>query len=414
MAFESFTSHIPGHIPSAANMDRFNTNRKRPDPYYDFNASKRLQQSKASNNHDSLFLSDDEGDAQIDEDLFGRNNDDDFATLVDTPRPQPARPVQSQPTQSRPAQQRASTQHRPATQSTSTPTTNGATTTNDTSNSGNTSKPTNGRSEAAAVDLVEVKDEKDEDEDEEPDWVKDVADKDKVKLFVGRRNKQVLVKRVDLAKSPILTSWIIDDPDQGSYIMRPQLARTEFANFDAVLQFLHSSEYAPLLVDNRLDGLKSNEAYAKELVRSGRIYIIAQRFQIEGLAELVFGKIDKVDVSKFSIKAIVELAGVIFGDKNSVVLPHPAAAAATAAVNRANASAGSQEGVAGLKDKLEEWIITQVAKNLQEIMNNQQETFWKVERKTSKKLFFAQVMEEAAVQYRVTGGKLPGPVVELD
>jgi len=413
MAFESFTSHIPGHIPSAANMDRFNTNRKRPAPSYnDFNASKRLQQPKASNNHDSLFLSDDEGDAQTDEDLFSRDNEDDLTTLVSAPRPQPARPVQSQPTQPRPAQQRASTQHRPATHSKSTPTMTGATTTNGTSDSGNTSRPTNGQSEAAAVDPIEVKDEKDE--AEEPDWVKDVADKDKVKLFVGRRNKQVLVKRVDLAKSPILTSWIIDDPDQGPYIMRPQLARTEFADFDAVLQFLHSSEYAPLLVDNRLDGLKSNEAYAKELVRSGRVYIIAQRFQIDGLAELVFRKIDKVDVSKFSIKAIVELAGVIFGDKNGAVLPHPAAAAAPAAVSRANASVGSQEAVAGLKDKLEEWIITQVAKNLQEIMNNQQETFWKIERKTSKKLFFAQVMEEAAVQYRATGGKLPGPVVELD
>lgn len=407
MAFESFTSHIPGRGPSFAGMDLSNTDRKRPAPSYnDFGASKRLQQPKVSSNHDSLFLSDDEDEAQIDEDLSARDNDSDFHILANTLRPQPAQSAQSQPSQSRPAQQRASTQHRPATQLTRTPTTNG------TSGSGDTSRPTNARSEVAAADLTEVKDEKDE--AEEPDWVKNVADKDKVKLFVGKRNKQVLVRRADLAKSPILTSWIIDDFDQGAYIMRPQLARTEFLDFDAVLQYLHSSEYAPLLVDDRLDGLKDDEAYAKELVRSGRIYIISQRFQIEGLAELVFRKIDKVDVSKFSIKAIVELAGVIFGDKNVAVLPPLAAAAATAAQNRADASGESQGGVAGPKDKLEEWIITQVAKNLQEIMNSQQETFWKVEKKTSKKLFFAKVMEEAAAQYRATGGKLPGPVIELD
>lgn len=398
-------------------MDRFSTNRKRPAPTYnDSSASKRSQQSKASNSHDSLFLSDDEGDAQIDEELFGCDNDNGFTSLINTLRPQPV-----QPTQSLPAQPRL-TYERPATSSTAqprtgsyftvTPTTQGVrNTTNDTSSAAKNSNPTNARSTPANNDLVEVKDETDE--AVKPDWVRDIADKDKVKLFIGKRNKQILVKRADLAKSPTLSSWVIDDPDQGAYIMRPQLAKTEFIDFDAVLQFLHSSEYAPILVDNGLDGLKTDEAYAKELVRSGRIYIIAQTFQVEGLAELVLDKISKVDVDKFPTKAIVELAGVIFNDKRFAPLANPAVAAAVGSANGGEGVPDS-EAAAGAKDKLEEWIITHVAKNFREIMNIQQEAFWKVERATSKKMFFAQVMEETAQQYRATGGRLPEPVVQLD
>ncbi|KAK5940224.1 hypothetical protein PMZ80_007644 [Knufia obscura] len=428
-------------------MDRFNTNRKRPAPTYnDFNASKRLQQSQSkSSNHDSLFISDDEGEAQVDEELFGRDNDNDFTSLVNSLRPQSVRPAQSQPqpqsqsqsqsqpTQPRPTQQRPPAQQRPATQPTSTPTTNGAST-----NGANTSISTSANAATVppptTIDLdqldtdTSIKDEADQ--ISEPPWLKDTPPTEKVTLFIGRLNRTALVRRTDLAKSPILTSWIIDDPSQtsggqGAYIMRPQLAKCSYADFDAVLQFFHSGEYAPMLVDDCLDGVVGEEGYAKELLRGGRVYIIARMFEVQGLAELVYRKIERVDVGRYSIKAIVELAGIIFDNKRvpTPAVSIPAAAAGAAAVNRANENGtdgadGANNGDAGAeqpgRDKLEEWIITQVAKNFQEIMSTQQDVFWRVERKTRERMFFARVLEEASSQYRATGGRLAGAVVTID
>lgn len=208
--------------------------------------------------------------------------------------------------------------------------------------------------------------------------------------------------------------------------MRPQLAKTSFVDFDAVLQFLHSGEYAPLLVDGRLDGVSDvgTEGYDRELLRGGRVYNIGKMFTVEGLAELVYNKIERVDVARYSIRAIVELAGIIFDGKR---VSTPAVSTPAAAVNRENENgtdgadgtgSGNGSGNTGAEqpesDKLEEWIITQVAKNFQEIMSTQQDVFWRVERKTRERMFFARVLEEASSQYRATGGRLAGAVVTID
>jgi len=246
-----------------------------------------------------------------------------------------------------------------------------------------------------------------------PAWIKGKAPPGRVKIYVGRRNKQVLAKREDLAKSAILTSFIIDDPVQGAFIMRPQLLRTDFNDFDAVLQFIHSGEYAPILVEDSeniggpklLDGLKTHEAYAKEVVRSGRIYVIAQTFQVEGLAEQVLTKITGVDITKFNNHSLVELAGIVFSNTRCPV----------STMNATGNIDGEENASAAKKsDPLEEWIICQLAKNFREIMRSEQTTFWNVEHKTSKKFLFARVLKEVADQYWAVGGLPTASFIELD
>ena len=122
-------------------------------------------------------------------------------------------------------------------------------------------------------------------------------------------------------------------------------------------------------------------------------------FVIDGLADVVYNKITQVDRKSFSIRSLVELARVVFTD-NRAKLP---------TVQTIPATTNDQ-----VKDKLEEWIIGQIAQNFEEITRSQHESIWSAVRMTSKKMFFARVLEEVADRYRATGGKLPGPIVELD
>ncbi|KAJ9651407.1 hypothetical protein H2198_009322 [Neophaeococcomyces mojaviensis] len=252
-----------------------------------------------------------------------------------------------------------------------------------------------------------------EEQSDEPDWVKAKTPAGRVKIYVGRRNKQVLVKRDDLANSAILTSFITDDQEQGAYIMRPQLLQTDFNDFDAVLQYIHSGEYAPMLIEDSedptgpklLDGLKTHEAYARELVRSGRIYVIAQNFQVEGLAGQVLKKITEVDITKFNNHSLIELAGVVFNDTRHL---------RSLTNTTMNGDGEATATAVNANDPLEQWIIRQLAKNFREIMRSEQATFWKIEHKTSKKLLFARVLEEAADQYRAVGGLPAVNLIELE
>lgn len=255
-------------------------------------------------------------------------------------------------------------------------------------------------------ETFQIKDEETEmDTATESDYLSTIPTSQHVKIFVGRRNRSIKVNRADLSKSPTLLSYIVDDPIQGSFIMRPQLMTTHYEDFAAVSQFLRAGEYAPLLLENPTDqagpkilnGLKSDEDYAKELVKSGKLYGLAKTYSVEGMAELVFKKVSEVDAGKFSIESLVRVAEVVFKNGTNI------------------GGSGNLEGggTAG-QDLLEEWIVGKLAFNFQEIMRTQREKFFEVVRVTGKKMLLARVLEEVAMKYRVSGGKLPEPVIELD
>lgn len=398
-------------------MDYRRTNHKRSNTTYnDVDTSKRR---KVSDDRvpSPLFLSDDEDDAFIDEDLFGGDTDSTPAMPHSNGQhatmPRELSYADPTPNQSANLNQEGSSVDNDSHLREHLQGFNTGTLLSATATMNNVRMPTTNSSHADSTsaasfkEVVEVKDEPDDELAKEPDWLQNTPNTDRIRLYVGKKNRQVFVKRSDLAKSPILTSYIIEpdnDPDPGQstpYIMRPQLLKMDFNDFSALVQFLHSGEYEPMLVEAEgsaekeyvLDGFSKDRAYSTELVRAGRIYVIAQMFKVEGLEEVVFGKITKVNERKYSIKSLVELAGVVFSDKRSDI-----------------GGVSTNNG----KDKLETWIIGQFAKNLQEIMKTQHDEFWAVEKKTSKKMFLAQVLEETADRYRALGGKLPGPVVELD
>lgn len=248
-----------------------------------------------------------------------------------------------------------------------------------------------------------------------PSYLSDTNEVNRIKIYIGKRQRQIFAQREEIAKSPILTSFIVDDAQQGAFIMRPQLLNTNPADFDAVLQFIHTSTFEPLVVgkegDKRFEKAYSNDDYGKELIRLGKIYVIAQMFQVQGLEDAIYDKVCTISARRFPNKALVELAGVIFSDKRNT----GGSAAGVTSASSSQTAAGEGQDDTAVKDKFEEWIITKVASNLQEIQKHQHEDFWAVEKKTTKKMFYARVLELAAEIYRANSGRLlSATVVELD
>lgn len=258
----------------------------------------------------------------------------------------------------------------------------------------------------ANLPVIQIKDEEEMDSIMESESLRNIPPSQRVKIFVGKKSQSILVNRADLSKSPILLSYVVDDPIQGSFIMRPQLVKTHYWDFSAVAQFLRSGEYTPRLQDDAanptdgkvLNGLKGDGDYAKELVRSGKLYGMAKRFGVEGMAELVFRKVSEVDAGKYNVNSLVCVAEIVFK----------------------NANGGREEGqdnpIANKQDAdpLEVWIIEKLAHNFQEIMRTRPEKFFEVVKATRKKMLYARVLEEIAGKYRASGGTLPVPVIELD
>ncbi|KAK5097979.1 hypothetical protein LTS08_006734 [Lithohypha guttulata] len=427
MSFGSFLDHLPADDTNNTNGS---TNRKRSGATYNgFSAAKRQQtQGPNINDVDSLFVSEGEEDPDLQpEPVFEDENLGDMLHAIDLE-------MEPHPRSQMPAPTGNVTQNR---SQTSTKRTNTVTshpgTTSSSAHRSTVLRPTNGNStshfkatnpssssapSAAKAqrrnEPIEIKDEADE--ASIPQDMQTVPERDRIKIYVGRKNKQCFVGRPNLLKSPVLTSWITEEePGQSPYIMRPQLLKTDFTDFDAVCQYLHSGEYAPLLLETRpgsaawiLDGKDGEDIdaeYSRQLIRAGRIHVIAQMFKIEGLDDLVFRKVTMVDTKKYSLHSLVKVAEVVFSGQ--------AASKATTAEGQINGDNGTA-AAPDTTDKLEEWIVGQVASNLQEITKTRSEEFWPMVNKTKKTMFYARVLEEAADQYRATGGMLPEAIVELE
>lgn len=245
-----------------------------------------------------------------------------------------------------------------------------------------------------------------------PAWIEGTEEINRIRIYIGKRQRQTFARREDISKSSVLTGYIVEDAEQGAYIMRPQLLRTDPNDFDAVLQFIHTGTFEPLVIQDKdngglFKGITSDLEYGRELVRLGKIYVIAQMFKVDALEDAIYDKICAINARRFPNKALVELAGVIFNDKRVSTRPG----------NAAVASAESSQTVQDEKDKFEGWIVNKIATNFQDIQKYQHDDFWVVEKKTTKKMFYARVLELAAEIYRANSGKLPGPtstIVELD
>lgn len=390
---ESFTDLLPPSMNSI--------NRKRPSAGHD-SASKRYQPTAEDDS--SMFITDDEELDAIANDDFA------IATSDRISRPYGSTgQIRETTAQTRaPSISAARRQSQAQMNGTSPRTING----NSSSQSRSTNKANSTTPPKKKSSDAEIKEE--QDNPMEANWIKGMPDADRIRVYIGKRQRITYAGRADLVKSPILTSYIIEDAETGAYIMRPQLLKTDPTDFDAVLQFIHTGDFNPVLIDKdgekAFEKVRSDDAYGKELVRLGKVYVLAQTFQVQGLEDAIYGKICAVNARRFPDKALVELAGVIFSDKRAGVGSKARSASGS------QSSGGSQDGQGQekRKDKLEEWVISKIAGQFQEIQKYQHEEFWAVEKKTTKKMFFARLLEETADVYRANSGRPPSPaVVEL-
>ena len=380
----SFTDYIPG-----VHVDRMNfatSNSKRPGPSTDaYNAAKRRQRDQFRT-EDSLFR--------------GESEDSEDEQATDPYQRAPRDHANHSNYAGVEPGSTSATSQSVTTSVSSTQRSNGSTRTKDQSTSAATK---------TASQKVVVKE-----EDETPTeaaWMKLLPTSEKVTIYVGRRNRPLVTSRTDLAKSDILASYIIEDTLTGPYIMRPQLMEIDHKDFNAVMQFLHTEEFTPELVEKEndepscLEGLRREKAYSQELVRLGRIYIIAQTFQITALEDLIFKKVSQVDRKLFSTKSVIELAGGIFSNERGTNLrgnPSP------------DNSQQQRNDETMVKDRLERWIIMHLANHMQEVLCTHKDAFWSVARRTKKNMFCARFFEASAEIYRANDGDVRGVVIDLD
>lgn len=410
----SFASYIPG---SESDPTRLNPGRKRPAPsprIDDFELAQRAQRNE-------MFFT----DADDQDSIFGS---DDFAVIEEST----LRQRQSQPQNQSPRNQGVQNGRAPNNGASNTARSNiNSRTSNKANNRNSPRRPVSSTTRgpttptSAVLETIQIKDEDAEtDNTMDADYLRNIPTNQRVKIFVGRKNRSIQVNRADLSKSPILQSYIVDDPIQGSFIMRPQLMTTHYEDFAAVAQFLRNGEYAPLLLQNAADAqgpkvlseLKNDEEYAREFVKAAKLYGLAKSFGIHGMAELVFKKVTEVDSGKYSISSLVKVAEIVFKDtKNRTETAADSSRATETGSASGEATQGiSTGGIASDKDPLEEWIVGKLAYNFQEIMRIQRDKFFEVAKVTGKKMLYSRVLEKVAGQYRASGGKLPEPVIELD
>jgi hypothetical protein len=118
---------------------------------------------------------------------------------------------------------------------------------------------------------------------------------DLVKVFVGKTCESFFeCTRTSLAQSPVL-SECITTREGGSHIMDPRFSEIDPTDFSAVVQFLNTQEYEPLLLQSdgssSLDDSAGPINYPKDLERSAKLFNLAKRFQLPALADLIFRKV---------------------------------------------------------------------------------------------------------------------------
>lgn len=237
LTMSSFTSYIPG---SDASTNRLNPGRKRPAPssprINDFELAQRAQRNE-------MFFT----DADDQDSTFGS---DDPAVVEESTE----RERQSRPQNQSPRTQGIQNGRTPNNGSNNIGRSNVNSRTNIVNNRNSPRRLVSLTTRTPAIPLssvpetIQIKDEDAEIETTmDADFLRNIPSNQRVKIFVGRKNRSIQVHRADLSKSPTLQSYIVDDPVQGSFIMRPQLMTTHYEDFAAVAQFLRNGEYAPLL-----------------------------------------------------------------------------------------------------------------------------------------------------------------------
>ena len=219
---------------------------------------------------------------------------------------------------------------------------------------------------------------------------------DIVTIYVGAGSHEHKIPRADLAKSPILTSWLKTDADK-PYIMHPNLTGINNQHFASLICFMHKGEYLPRVVNiptgmnsrcgtavmrKGLDKLVTSDQYSVQLVRAGHLYKLAELFQVRGFTKYIHHRITETEFSPYNVSAVLDLANIIFSRLSATP---PATIENT--------------------DSLEAWILTKLGWEFQTIMKKHSSQFFKVVAKTRRSEFFERFLDRKKELVRQAGGE---------
>lgn len=243
---------------------------------------------------------------------------------------------------------------------------------------------------------------KTEDEECMQQTISDIPKKDLVIVYVGRTTQEHHIPIQDLAKSPVLTSWIHKDADC-PYIMHPNLRTVNNQHFASIIRFMHKGEYLPNTTNiptgfdehrnatakRGLNGLRTSGQYSAELVRAGHLYQLAEKFQVDGLTEHIHKRVTQYAFREYSHEAMLKFARIIFC--------------------RPGATTGPISDVDGDNtskvNKLEEWTLRWLAYQFQPITKDHCTLLYNVIGATGKSRFFQRLLRTKANQVDNLGGE---------
>ncbi|EXJ83013.1 hypothetical protein A1O3_06830 [Capronia epimyces CBS 606.96] len=192
---------------------------------------------------------------------------------------------------------------------------------------------------------------------------------ERVKIYVGPKNRVFTVGLQDLDKSTVLKSLMNQDTTEGAYIMHPELTKINADHFQSVFQYLLMDEYVPAITSNpdgpdrlpkQLDGLTTAEDYQTEALRAGRVYVIAKGLGMASLQDLILRKITEAQYQPYGIKCHLDLAMVVFSRPEKSELLK----------GKINMSPG--------EDALEDWLVESLKDRLQAMLIHHARLFFQV------------------------------------
>lgn len=217
-----------------------------------------------------------------------------------------------------------------------------------------------------------------------------LARKERVRILLGSNNTEFTCSKISIAKSPVLSSYLVERPGQQPYIMNPTLKDVDPEDFKCVIDFLRTDMYAPALVeapasrsDPRkyvLDGVVLDWECTREIQRCGRLHVLAKTFQIPSLVDYIFTKVTDVRYKPPVVKraVLLQLTRTVFGG--------------SARHSHAAAKGQEQDGA------LEGWLIEKIVEKMEHITTDRETSrlFWEAMRAGSASGLAAKVFRGRA------------------
>lgn len=208
----------------------------------------------------------------------------------------------------------------------------------------------------------------------------------KVLIMVGTQNSEHYVRLEDLNKSSILSKMARHN-GRHKYVMHPELRQINSDLFSSAAQFMRLGSYVPNIVGMAgterigLEGLRTSSDYSRELVRAGKLYVLAEALQIQGLQNHIYTKISQTQFQTYTIRSVLELALTIFG-------------------RRVRVPQNENE-----QDDVEKWILGTLVERFQAMLMEQSAFYIHIASATNQRRFSIRLLRAKADQIERDGGE---------